>query len=264
MDSLQLNKFAPINLAELDSTAGLMTRRDKKYILHSSLVSQLLKQAQDYYSILEIDGIRSFGYNSTYYDSPCLSTYKSHHQMRRRRFKVRRRQYLDSGINKFELKYKSTRSQTIKKRIDSPSGFFERLRSEEIGFIEHHLDEYLRQGMPRLDSFQNVIDVFYKRITLVSKDGGERVTLDSQLKFSNKKQHKELDPNTWIIESKSSNGRGFADRLIKSLGQRPTKHCSKYCVALASLDNVEKKNQFAGALRNLERVAATHPTRILK
>jgi hypothetical protein len=46
--------------------------------------------------VLEIDGARSFAYDSTYFDTPDLDAYLLAATRRRRRFKVRTRTYVDS------------------------------------------------------------------------------------------------------------------------------------------------------------------------
>ena len=71
--------------------------------------------------MLEISGIRSFRYESVYFDSPDLLTYRSHVQGRRKRFKVRSRSYMDTGECMFELKLKNRVGTTVKSRIPTSS-----------------------------------------------------------------------------------------------------------------------------------------------
>ena len=54
--------------------------------------------------MLQIDRRRSFDYESVYFDTPDLSTYRAHVQRRRLRFKARTRTYTDSGLCMFEVK----------------------------------------------------------------------------------------------------------------------------------------------------------------
>lgn len=256
MDFKNLSEFSAISCEELDAKASLMTRRDNKYILSSNVVDQLLGQLVDDYSILQIEGKRAFTYKSVYYDSPDLISYYTHHQMRRKRFKVRKRCYVDTKICKLELKFKSTRGQTIKKRVDTSANFCDHLTPEDICFLKSYLKDYLGPGLPIIDLFQRIVDVSYRRITLVSNDGGERITLDTKLTFTDEENEKRLNPDIWIIEVKSPNGRGHADQLLKRLGNRPTKRCSKYCIALATLNIVQKKNKFARTLRAINKCIA--------
>ena len=71
--------------------------------------------------MLEIDGRRSFGYESVYFDTPQLSTYRAHLQRRRQRFKARTRTYTDSGLCMFEVKLTGARGETVKQRVPYPT-----------------------------------------------------------------------------------------------------------------------------------------------
>ena len=53
---------------------------------------------------LEIDGLRQFGYTSTYLDTDELDSFRATAHKRARRGKVRTRRYLDSGLSFLEVK----------------------------------------------------------------------------------------------------------------------------------------------------------------
>ena len=69
--------------------------------------------------MLDIDGRRVFGYESTYFDTPDCEQYRAHRQGRRRRYKVRSRSYVDTGLSMFEVKTKGLRGATVKHRMCS-------------------------------------------------------------------------------------------------------------------------------------------------
>ena len=88
--------LAPVTLDELNAAAALQTRRDRKYVLTPDELGRLLADLPPA-RVLEIDGSRSFAYDSTYFDTPELDAYRLAATRRRRRFKVRTRTYVDTG-----------------------------------------------------------------------------------------------------------------------------------------------------------------------
>jgi hypothetical protein len=91
----------------------------------------------------------------------------------------------------------------------------------------------------------------YKRVTLVAKDGGERMTIDNGLSFSMDGNERAINPSLFVIEAKSAKGNGIADRILRGLHQHPTKHVSKYCTGLATMRDGMKSNNFRSAMRKL-------------
>ena len=65
---------------------------------------------------LDIDGARTFGYTSTYLDTPDLVAYHAAAHRRRRRFKVRSRCYDGTGLAFLEVKTRGPRGVTVKER----------------------------------------------------------------------------------------------------------------------------------------------------
>ena len=110
----------PIGLDELIELAELQTRVDRKYFVPAGLFHQLIARLADEMQVLEIDGRRTFGYESFYFDTPQLSTYRAHLQRRRQRFKARTRTYTDTGLCMFEIKLTGARGETVKQRVPHP------------------------------------------------------------------------------------------------------------------------------------------------
>ena len=106
------------------------------------------------------------------------------------------------------------------------------------------------------------LDMRYQRMTLVGKDGGERMTIDNGMRFFMTGGECRVDPSLFIIEAKSAKGNGAADRILRRLHQHPTKHVSKYCTGLATMRECTKHNNFRRALRKLgllEGIGAAEP-----
>jgi hypothetical protein len=104
----------PIGLAELNESAQLLTRVDRKYFVPADTFRLLIDELGSTFRVLQIDGQRSFDYESVYFDTPDLLTYRAHLQRRRRRFKARTRTYIDSGLCMFEVKTVDHRGNTVK------------------------------------------------------------------------------------------------------------------------------------------------------
>src|SRR6056297_3052634 len=120
MDSIikaKLDSFTPLTLDDLNTKAAMLERLDNKYILPVGRFHCALEAFSEDFDVLEIDGKRAFTYATTYYDDPALRGYYDHHQGRRKRSKVRVREYIDAGFNYLEVKLKDKRSVTVKKRL---------------------------------------------------------------------------------------------------------------------------------------------------
>jgi hypothetical protein len=106
-----------VSLEELEAVAGLMVRRDRKYLVTDRQLATLLAQLAPGTRVLEIDGRRSFDYSSTYFDTPEATCYYLTARRRRRRFKVRTRQYGPGGPVFLEVKTRGPRGITVKDRV---------------------------------------------------------------------------------------------------------------------------------------------------
>jgi hypothetical protein len=86
------------------------------------------------------------------------------------------------------------------------------------------------------------------------------MTIDTDLLFQSKDFAVATGTRVFIVETKSANGRGLADKLLRVQGERPTKRCSKYCLGMAVTGRVSKYNRFLPALRKLGLTAKEHST----
>lgn len=235
-------RFAPLGLAELTALAALQDRVDTKYLLPAAALDALLERLGEGFSALEIDGRREFGYRTTYYDTAELVTLHEHLQGRRRRFKVRKRRYVDSGVVRLEVKLKGRRGRTVKHTVTADPG--DRLTAREAAFVrERLLDAY---GRDLADArLRPTLVVACRRITLAAPSLQERVTLDLAVELGGAR----LVPGHAIIESKSLRGDAAADRVLRELGIRPVERCSKYCIGLALAQPEVRANHFRPLLR---------------
>lgn len=242
--------FAPISLDQLNSKAAMLERLDNKYVVRADVLQVAIEALAEHFDILEISGTRAFTYETCYFDDHLLHSYFDHHQGRRRRCKVRVRKYTDTQLCFVEVKLKDKRGITIKKRM--------KYSVDKYGTLDEQAWQHIRQSYQGLydEAFPHqlapVIEMRYQRITLVAHEGGERMTIDSHLQFQSHGNTRTTGPDVFVVETKSANGNGVADKILRSLHQHPTKSCSKYCVGMAAMQVVARHNRFLPALRKLD------------
>lgn len=232
--SLALERLAalePIALGDLEATAALTRRSDCKYVLDWSTFAALADHLAGAHLALEIDGRRTFSYDTVYFDGDDLLTFHAHVRGHRRRYKVRVRHYADTGVCALEIKLKGRRGETIKHRLPYAVADRERLTADAGTFLQECLDSAYGTGPPK--DLQPVVRTCYRRATLVARDGGERLTCDFDLRFG-EPDAPGLSPAHVIVEAKTADGRGVATQALRDLGQRPVS-CSKYLMGVGLL-----------------------------
>lgn len=243
------SSFSPISLEQLNAKAEMMARIDNKYVVQSDDLLALIPDLGQAFDILDIQEQRAFTYDTRYFDDAICSAYYEHHQGRRRGFKVRARRYVDAGLCFLEVKVKGRRGQTEKYRMPYDPNALVGLTPEAEDFAK---TTYSRQyDKPFRYDLRPSLDVRYQRITLVARAGGERMTIDTDLSFQSEDQALATGTRVFIVETKSANGRGLADKLLRAQGERPTKRCSKYCIGMAATGRVSKYNRFLPTMRKL-------------
>lgn len=249
----QFLNFDPISLEQTNAQAQMLSRFDNKYVVDFDQLQVFLRAVKHEFAVLEIKGTRQFTYSSCYYDDH-FGCYYDHHQDRRRRFKVRTREYVDSGDKYFEIKLKGLRGRTSKHRTSSDYLVTPKIEGEHLDTLcEMHLQQY-KMDMPY--DLRPALMVGYKRTTLVALRGGERVTIDYYLSFSVPGERGEpvrVGNGFIIVETKSGDGKGIADSALKRLGIRQASKCSKYCIGVNLTASVTKNNNFRATLNRVRR-----------
>jgi hypothetical protein len=254
--------FAPISLKRLEENSAMLERIDNKYVVNQNVLRLAVPELAKYFDILEIDGRRNFTYDTCYFDDADSRCYFDHHQARKKRIKVRMRKYLEAGLCFVEVKLKDRRGVTVKKRLRCAVDSFGVLDEKAEKFIQEVYASLYRREFTH--TISRNLDMRYRRITLVAKDGGERMTLDNDVCFKMDGGERTVDNALFIIEAKSAKGNGIADRILRRLHQHPTKHVSKYCTGLATMREGTKSNNFRRALKRLGLLETPQPeTRVL-
>ena len=111
---------------------------DRKYFVPADVFRRMIAELAGELRVLDMDGKRTFGYESVYFDTPDLSTYRAHVQRRRLRFKARTRTYTDSGLCMFEVKLTGARGETVKERVPHPEQYRAELTEDALDPPAHH------------------------------------------------------------------------------------------------------------------------------
>jgi VTC domain len=232
--SSEISQLNGASLVELERIR-LLNRYDFKYVVNTTIIPDIIKEIQRVYKVLDINDKRIFGYDNLYYDTDDLALYRSHHNGKLNRYKVRFRNYLGSNICFFELKYKNNKSKTLKFRLEQ-DGIMNSLDEATSNFLyEMNID-------PK--SLQPKLQTMYNRITLFNEEAEEKVTIDTDLYFKNCKHDYTLN-NLSIIEVKLpiKSGNSYFARLLKRRGHRRVSF-SKYCAGIILTKQQAKYNRF--------------------
>jgi len=228
-----LNTFLPISLKEMD-TVKLLNRTDTKFIFNKIELEGILNLINSDYKILSINNKKFASYRTLYFDTENFNFYMNHHNKKENRYKVRMRKYIDSDLCFLEIKNKR-KGRTDKKRIKI-NNFEDTLSENSIAFID--------KIVPKKLQLQKRIWNNFDRITLVSQERKERLTIDFNLSFEIDENISKIS-NLVICELKQEKAvrNSPIHSALKHYRIRPTR-VSKYCVGIGLLYDDIKKNRF--------------------
>ena len=231
----KLSKFRTIQLEEMN-LVKLLNRKDTKFIFHSSKVDYLLERLSSTYKLLQVDGINTFTYQNTYFDTEDNLFYNQHHNEKRNRYKVRFRQYSGTDDCYFEIKTKNNKNRTIKKRLKVEEN------TEELGDNEARMVEDVINISSQLLSPK--LKVNFTRLTFVDKHHKERLTIDTNLSVKNGVKSK-LFEQLIIAEIKQIKYKVNSEfiQIIRDM-KIPELRFSKYCMGMLHVNDDIKYNRF--------------------
>lgn len=223
----------------------LMNRTDTKFMIGRTELEELLSGLGSNYRVLEVEGTRLNRYQTLYFDTPDFRCYTQHHNGKRNRFKIRKREYVENHISYLEFKEKTNKGRTIKSRIKLPQ-IQEGLDAKESEFIDERIGLHFDYEPKLWNSFG--------RVTLVDVHAGERVTIDTDISFRAGDREVAL-PELAIIEVKRDEQSGKSQVLehLKHQLVRP-ESMSKYCLGVALLFPQLKSNNFKQKLLKIEKI----------
>jgi len=243
---MDIESLPAVGLEDVVSQAALLDRVDVKYVVAVDRFAALVERLAGTHAVLERDGRRVFPYRTTYFDTADLVTYRAHLQQRRRRYKCRTREYVDTGLVAFEVKLNGAGGRTVKHRMPYEPAWRDAVTAPALAFVRDTVGR--AYGHEPDDWLEPSLAVTYNRITLVA--GPERLTCDFDVRFSAPDGASgRLAEGMVILESKSLHGGARAERALRELGARPVSICSKYCLGVGFTRPDVKSNRLRPLLR---------------
>lgn len=246
--------LATIGLEELNQGAALQSRVDTKYLVGAAFAANLPGVLPAGSRILQIGGLSQFAYQSVYFDTPDLLTYRQSATKRRRRFKVRTRAYLDSHQTFLEVKVRGPRGITEKARVLHDFDRLRHLSREDREFIASVLAHAGIEPAPVADLSPYLLTA-YRRTTYVSpgRMGPTRTTVDTDLTWAQLRgevRAQAFRPTLAVVETKSRFASNPVGHALWRSGVRPGRF-SKYCTGAAFLDSSLPANKWQRGLAAL-------------
>lgn len=242
-----VNAMPPITLEEMKDVK-LMNRVDTKYLVTSDELLAILKGIHEHYYAQEVEGNRLSPYSTVYYDTPDLKMYIVHHDRHLVRDKVRVRTYLDSNLTFCEVKHKTNKGRTKKKRIEVQPGIDVITDPAASAFLAE------RQPYP-VESLRPNLETAFDRFTLVNFEMTERLTIDCNLVFNNFISGTSASMDSLIIMELKQDGRArsLLKEVLFNLRIKPYK-ISKYCIGTAMTRPEVKQNRFKSKIRRINKL----------
>jgi hypothetical protein len=225
----------------------LLRRIDSKYVVPAARVPDLLAGLEAAYAVLRVPSGNWASYRSLYLDTPYLRCFHDHRRGRRIRHKIRLRHYPDRGVSFLEVKTKRNEEVTHKHRV-AVAHDHEVIRDRELAFLREHV--------AFADDVAPIARINYRRLSLISLNMDERVTIDIGLDVAPPMgQARPLAPFA-VIEIKQarlSAGSAMRQRLVDAGHHEQS--ISKYCAAIATLYPGERRNRLLPSLGAVARIA---------
>lgn len=230
-----LDIFEPMALQDM-AKVSLMNRQDTKYIFSENQLEAVLIKLSKYYKILEIESLRLMSYNNIYFDTDKLTFYHDHHRGKLNRYKIRNRRYDASDLTFCEVKFKSNKGRTVKKR-------------QKISHLMDEFDEASKLFLEKLSpvpikDLSAKVFMSFDRVTLVHKEWKDRCTIDINLKAWNKEKQYSFD-GLAIAELKQEKFTPQCDfNLVLKSESIYLDNFSKYAMSISKLYPELKNNRF--------------------
>lgn len=250
MNTSFLTELEPITLEQM-KCISLMNRIDTKYCLPASRLGEFLSHCKEYYVQTSDGDIRLHRYDTLYYDTEEYHAYLMHQRAKAPRQKLRARCYVDGGGDCFlEIKNKTNRKRTKKKRVPLPEEFFGNFPA-----CNQVRDFAAGRSLWDIDSLSPALRIGFKRITLVNRELNERVTIDTALCFHNPRTGLDYDLSDLVVIELKRDGNlpSRVQSILLEMRVMPTKF-SKYCTGIILTTPGIRLNRFKERLITLNKL----------
>lgn len=223
-----------------------MNRMDTKFVFHAGKFGSILSRLHGNYNILTINGLSVRKYDTWHFDTVDFKLYLAHHNGKMNRFKIREREYLQDKISYLEIKFKTNKGRTDKKRI--------KIGDPEAGFDEKSRNFIRKNTGFDPDSLQVQLENTFDRITLVHKTRNERITLDFNLCY--RKEGRTLSLPHLVIAEVKQEKYSFSSEFIRLLHDEKIRsgNFSKYCIGTVLFNKELKYNRFKEKLLLINKI----------
>ena len=246
----------PISLAEMKEVR-LMNRVDTKFLVTSAQLIDILRGVCGQYYAQEVEHHRLSPYRTLYYDTPELTMYRIHHDRHLVRDKVRVRTYVDSDLTFCEVKHKTNKGRTKKKRVElkTENGAWKAISS--LSAFNETFDEAGFQLPYPVERLLPQLETVFDRITLVNFEKTERLTIDCNLCFNNVATGADASMDSLVVMELKQDGRArsLLKEVLFDLRIKPFK-ISKYCIGTCMTRPEVKQNRFKKKLRRIAKLKA--------
>lgn len=250
----RLSGFSAIDLTELNATASYLKRIDTKFLLTEKEFLGVLWDLSEDFRALEIWGKRVFLYDNVYMDTENYHFYNQHQSGEKNRTKIRTRHYTDAGDLAF-FEYKQKENGITKKfRYQFPAEEHGTMTKWKKRFFEGVFQSLYNDKAPNISP---AMQTKYNRLTLVSKTGEERLTIDFNISVKDLRNEQAKDiklKNLVIIESKSLSKHCKSSDIIKSHGIKRAKACSKYSLGVVYSGLAQKWSHFQKTMDKIKEI----------
>ena len=251
LNNLEVWQQMPTITLDEMSAIKLMNRVDTKYVLSEELCMELLRRAVGEYSVQVIGDVRAARYETLYYDTPNWDMYTVHHNRKLTRQKIRTRTYIETLLSFVEVKNKTNRGRTKKRRTVIDREYFPDFKrsAEACEFMAQHSTYTLEELLPSLITR-------FERVTLVNHAHTERLTIDFNVRFDNLRTGRVLSPGVerMVIVELKQDGMCYSPMKQIMLDLRVKKlKVSKYCIGVVLTTPEVKSNRFKRKLRQVRK-----------
>ena len=228
----------------------LLSRHDTKMAFTLPALPDYLLRLRDHYRILAVDGVRGIDYSSLYFDTNDLLFFHQNHRGQANRYKLRIRQYRNSGLIFLAVKFKGNDLRTVKNRLQ---------RAEQEKAFDEESKIFIRKFIPLVppDRLLPQLTIDYTRYTLVHRWRKERLTLDVNLQFKNQEGTNPVTVSDQLVIAELKQEKFSAQSefisLMRSEHILPVSF-SKYCMAAVTLYPSIKHNLFREKLLTLKKL----------
>jgi hypothetical protein len=200
-----------------------------------------------HYWVLDVGGSRLNQYRTLYFDTFTFALYLRHHAGNEVRYKVRSREYGNSGLSFLEIKQKTNKDRTVKFRMPT-AGLVTRLTPDLWDFVSRHLSTPIETFEPKL--WNN-----YLRITLVNKHRPERLTLDMGVQYT--VEQRSVGLSGIVVAEVKQDGVNWNSDFVQHMRAARIHPfgMSKYCIGVSLLFQDVKHNNFKPKLLRIRKLS---------